>query len=223
MGNETSLHSMIKNWYSRSGDQIEAKVQGFIVDIARDDMLIEIQTGNFSAVKKKLKSLVMNHKVRLIYPIAKEKSIIYVNPSNGAPVKRRRSPRKGDVLDIFVELVRIPELAREDNFTLEILMIKEEETRCADGNGSWRRRGVSIKDRRLVEVVGTVVFANIKDYLKLLPNDLAQPFTNRILTKRMGVTVPRIRRITYCLRKMGAIKEVGRNGRELLFAFSQVD
>jgi len=202
---------------------MEAKVDGFIVDIARNDMLIEIQTGNFSAVKKKLKNLVMNHKVRLIYPVAKEKWIIHVNPSNGELVKRRRSPRKGDVLDIFVELVRIPELAQEDNFTTEILMIKEEETRCADGKGSWRRRGVSIKDRRLVEVVGSVVFANIKDYLKLLPNDLAQPFTNRILAKRMGVTIRHIRRITYCLRKMGALNEVGKDGKELLFAFSKID
>jgi len=223
MGNETSLHSAIKNWYSQPGDQIEAKVDGFIVDIVRDDVLIEVQTRNFSAMKKKLKSLLASHTVRLVYPIAKEKWIIYINPSNGARIGRRRSPRKGDMLDIFVELVRIPELLREDNFTIEVLMIKEEETRCADGKGSWRRRGLSVKDRRLVEVVGTMVFANIEDYLKLLPNDLVQPFTNRMLAKHMGVTVRRVRRITYCLRKMEAIKEVGRNGKGLLFAFSGVD
>jgi len=222
MGNETSLHSAIKNWYSQPGDQIEAKVDGFIVDIARDDMLIEIQTRNFSAMKKKLKSLLINHTVRLVCPIAKEKWIVYIDPSNGARIGRRRSPRKGDVLDIFVELVSIPELVREDNFAIEVLMIKEEETRCADGKGSWRRRGVSVSDRRLVEVVGTTVFANIEDYLRLLPNDLAQPFTNRMLAKHMGVEVRRVRRITYCLRKMEAIREVGKDGRESLFAFSEV-
>jgi len=51
---EYSLHSEIKNWYMVSGDELEVKVEGFIIDIVRGKLLIEIQTGNFSVVKKKL-------------------------------------------------------------------------------------------------------------------------------------------------------------------------
>ena len=52
--NENPLHAALKAWYARPGDRIEVPVDGFIVDIVRDDLLVEIQTGNFSAVKEKL-------------------------------------------------------------------------------------------------------------------------------------------------------------------------
>ena len=59
--NEYSLHTAIKNWYSLPGDKFEVRIDDFIVDIVRDALLIEIQTRNFSAIKKKLKKLLENH------------------------------------------------------------------------------------------------------------------------------------------------------------------
>ncbi len=221
MGNETSLHSAIKYWYSLPGDRFESKVNDFVVDIARDDLLVEIQTKNFSATREKLGSLARNHRVRLVYPIAKEKWIAHVDPLTGRLIRRRRSPRRGTVLDLFAELMWIPEITRERNFSIEVLMIEEEETRCADGKGSWRRRGISIRDRELIEVVDRLVFACKEDYLNLLPEDLAQPFTNKTLAESMNIPVTHVRRMTYCLRKMGAISEVGKRKRESLFAFSE--
>jgi len=50
--NEHSLHSEIKNGYSLPGDKLEVKVDDFIVDIVRNGFLIEIETRNFSAIKK---------------------------------------------------------------------------------------------------------------------------------------------------------------------------
>ena len=51
---EYSLHSELKDWYMASGDELEVTVGDFRVDILRGKLLIEIQTQNFSAVKKKL-------------------------------------------------------------------------------------------------------------------------------------------------------------------------
>jgi len=223
MGNETSLHSAVKEWCSLPGDRFEAKVDGFVVDIVRDNQLIEIQTRNLSAIEEKLKSLLRHHKVRLIHPIAKEKWIIQVDPLTGRQTRRRRSPRKGDVWDLFQELIWMPELVRETNFSIEVLMVKEEEVRCADGKGSWRRRGTSIRDRRLIEVVDKLFFEKKEDYLKLLPRDLAQPFTNRSLAVSMGLRISQARKVTYCLKKMGAIKEIGRDRKGLLFVATETD
>ena len=47
---EYTLHSEIKDGYRVSGDELEVKVEDFIVDIVRGKLLIEIQTGNFCAV-----------------------------------------------------------------------------------------------------------------------------------------------------------------------------
>jgi hypothetical protein len=215
--NEYSLHSAIKDWYSLPGDRFEVRVGAFIVDIVRPPLLIEIQTRNFAAIKKKLTKLLENHSVRLVYPIPQRKWIVHVTES-GAFVRRRKSPRKGRLVDLFYELVRAPTLVKEANFSLDVLMIEEEEVRCNDGKGSWRRRGVSIKDRKLMKVQGSTLLKNQEDFLRFLPTDLSSSFTNKQLAKLSGVSVGSARRITYCLRKMGAITTVGRRGKELKFA-----
>ncbi|MCK5593349.1 hypothetical protein KAI31_04555, partial [Candidatus Bathyarchaeota archaeon] len=145
--NEHSLHSEIKEWYAVPGDRIEVKIDDFIIDIARGTLLIEIQTRNFSAIKRKLSNLVENHQVRLVHPIPERKWIVRVTET-GKIVGRRKSPRKGRLVDLFYELVSISDLIGNKNFSLEVLMIEEEEIRCNNGKGSWRRKGVSIKDAK---------------------------------------------------------------------------
>ena len=76
------------------------KKEDFIVDILRDKLLIEIQTGNFFAIKKKLIKLLLNNQVRLVYPIAKLKWIASESRA-GQFVRRRKSPKKGKLLDLF--------------------------------------------------------------------------------------------------------------------------
>ena len=216
---EYSLHSEIKDWYMVSGDELEVKVDGFIVDILRDKLLIEIQTRNFSAIKKKLIKLLYNNQVRLVYPIAKLKWIVHVSRS-GEFVRRRKSPKKGKLIDLFYELVHTPNLIRDKNFSLEVLLIEEEELRCNDGRGSWRRRGVSVKDRKLLNVFNRIVFENSRDFLGFLPKDVGGPFTNKLLALKLGVSIRLAQKISYCLRKMGAISIAGKKGKELLFQVS---
>lgn len=214
--NERSLHSAVKQWYALPGDQFEVSVEDFVVDIVRGGLLIEIQTRNFAAIKQKLKRLLRKHCVRLVYPIAKRKWIVRVAQS-GEILSRRRSPKKGRLVDLFYELVRMPDMIKNQNFSLEILMIKEEEVRCNDGKGSWRRRGVSIRDRKLIDVIGRVMFKDEKDFLRFLPGELPEPFSNIDLSRSIGAPISLARKITYCLKKMGAIVEVGKKGKALLF------
>jgi hypothetical protein len=120
-------------------------------------------------------------------------------------------------MDLFRELVSIPDLINHAHFSLEAVMIQEEEVRRADGRGSWRRRGQSIHDRRLVRVVEAILFRQKEDFLRFLPKDLAQPFSNRSLAQALARPVGEIRFFTYCLRKMGLVQEKGKQRNELLF------
>ncbi len=214
---EYSLHSEVKSLYSASGDELEVKVnEGFVVDILKENLLIEIQTRNFSAIRNKLGKLVIDNKVRVVYPIAQQKWIKYVS-SLGELINRRRSPKKGKLLDIFHELIHISDLVKNNNFSFEVLFIEEEELRCNDGNGSWRRKGVSIKDRRLLAVLDRVVFKNKQDFLRFLPFDLDEVFTNKLLAKKLGISVRLAQKISYCLRKMGLISINGKKRNAYLF------
>src|SRR5512135_1397599 len=106
---EHSIHSEIKRIYSLPGDVFEAKLDNYIVDILRNKLIIEIQTKNFSAIKEKLRVLIKTHQVRLVYPISESKWISYIT-EDGTTIKKRKSPRKGKLSDLFRELVRIPDM-----------------------------------------------------------------------------------------------------------------
>ncbi len=185
--NESSLHNQIKSWYGKEDDRFEVRVGDYIIDIVRDNQLIEIQTANFSAIKNKIKVLLKDYPVRLVYPVCKEKTIITVE-KNGEIVSKRKSPKKDSFLSLFDELVYCPELINEENFSVEVLLIKAEEIRCKDGKGSWRRNGVSIVDRYLLDVFQSKVFNNKEDFISFLPKGLEIPFTNKILSEVLSIS-----------------------------------
>jgi len=216
--NEMSLHAALKEHYRRPGDIVEGKIGNYIIDLVQKDRLVEIQTGNFSALKNKFEELLKKHSIHLVYPIPKERYLVYVAPRTGELLNRRKSPKKGTVYDLFSELIRIPHLICHPRLTIEAVLISEEELRCDDGRGSWRRRGVSILDRRLVEVKESSVFAKPADFLAVLPQDLATPFTNKNLAAAVGITASQARKVNYTLKKADLIEEVGKNGNEILHA-----
>ncbi len=221
---ETSLHAALKTWYARPGDELEASVEGYQIDLRRGPQLIEIQTRNFAALKRKLTRLVERHPVRLVHPIAQEKWIVRLGRDGATPLNRRKSPRRGRVDQLFVELVSFPELVAHPNFTLEILMTREEEILRPAGRGngrraSWRRKGWEICDRRLLGVVEQVVFASPSDFRIFPPDSLPQLFTSHDLAAATGRPLYLTQKITYCLRKMGAIECAGKRGGALLYTF----
>jgi len=215
--NEKPLHAALKLWYAQPGDQMERSVDGFVIDIVRGDQLIEIQTKQFLRMKKKLIKLVVSNPVRLVYPVAKEKWLLKLASDKHGPDQRRKSPKRGSYEDVFDELVSFPELMLERNFTLEVVLIQEEEVRRFDEKRAWRRKGWMTVERRLVEVLDQRRFVTPWDLGALLPDTLEFQFT----TSELAATLARPRRLAqkmaYCLRKMNVISQVGKRGRAFLY------
>ena len=89
---ESSLHAALKSWYSEQGDLLESRIEGFIVDILRGDLVIEIQTGDFGGLKKKLSVLLKYYHVRVVYPVAITKWVSRCKSDDCDSLKRRKSP-----------------------------------------------------------------------------------------------------------------------------------
>jgi hypothetical protein len=213
---ETTLHADLKEIYRLEGGQAETWVDGYLIDVVKPDLLIEIQTRNLGALKKKLADLLDNHPVRLVHPIAKEKFIV-LNSVDGNLIWRRRSPKKGRIENLFYELVYIARWANHPNFSFEVLLICEEEQRIRDGQGSWRRKGVSIQDRSLNKIIERHLFCNTTDYRLLLPLKLADPFTNRQLANLLSIPYRLASKMTYTLLQMGILEIDGKKGRSTCF------
>ncbi len=220
--NEQPLHAALKAWYTRPGDQIEVPLSGYVIDIVRqghDDatpLLIEIQTANFTAIKRKLARLVTDYRVRLVHPIPHEKWIVRQD-ANGAILGRRRSPRRGAVMDVFGELVRIPHLLPHPNFSLEVLLIREDEIRRYDGRRGWRRKGWVIHERCLIDVIEQHTFVTPAEWGALLPDDLPDPFTTADLARSIQRPRRLAQQVAYTLRAIDAIQAAGKRGNAILY------
>lgn len=214
---ERSLHAHLKRLYTEPGDCVEEKIAGYWVDISRGEQVIEIQTGSFASMKRKLQTLLPTRPVHIVHPVAVEKWITKLAKDGTTQVSRRKSPKRGSFYDLFDELVSFPQLILDPNFSVEVVLIKEEELRCEDGKGSWRRKGTSIKDHLLLEVADRQVFRHARDFLRLLPEAWNGPSTNREIAKALRQPYFRIARMTYCLSRMEILRAVGKVGNSILY------
>jgi hypothetical protein len=215
--NEKSLHASLKSWYSQPGDKLEEPLDGFFIDILRNDLCLEIQTGNFSAIRRKLWKLTKSRPVRLIYPIAIEKQIVRLAEDGVTELSRRRSPKRGSLLNICDELIYAPTLMLQENFSLEVLLIREEELRLHHPEKYWRRKGWGTVERRLLEVVERRLFQEPDELLELLPSGLPVPFTTADLAA--GLQKPRelAQKLAYCLRALELVELSGKSGNAHLY------
>jgi hypothetical protein len=219
--NEQPLHAALKAWYAQPGARFEVEVDGFVVDILQGELLVEIQTGNFSSVKEKIKALVGRHRLRLVYPIAREKWLLKLPKEGGGETRRRKSPKRGRVEEVFKELVSFPELMCSAHFSLEVLLIQEEQVRRYNPARRWRNRGWVTVERRLLSVGGRQLFEGPGDMAAILPPDLPQRFTTADIARAMGAPRWLAQKTAYCLRKMNAIVELGKQGRSKLYALGE--
>ncbi len=216
---ESSLHAALKQHYTRPGDRVEVQLDGYWVDVLRGEQVIEIQTGNFSALERKLRHFLPARQVRVVLPLAQEKYIVRAARDGDVlvPRSRRRSPRKACTHDLFAEMVHLARIAREPGFSLEVALVAVEEVWLDDGRGSWRRKGVSVVDRRLVAVHDCRVFTGPDDYFALVPATLARPFTVRELAAEIGRPPRLAGQMAWTLREMGVLDAVGKRGNAMLY------
>ena len=209
---EKPLHASLKRWYAQSGDRVEVPVDGFVIDLVREDLLIEVQTRGFSSMKRKVATLLdLGHSVLIVHPIPVDKWIVKVD-DDGTVLSRRLSPRHGTMINIFAELVSFPELLADPHLEIEVVLTNEEEYRRHTQDRSWRRHGWTTEERRLLEVVDTTRISNTTDIAALLPTGLREPFTTADLAAKLSRPRRLAQQMAYCLRIADVIVAVGKSG-----------
>jgi len=228
--NESSLHRTLKFQYTGPGGKTEVAAGEFVADgIRKDGEYIEVQTGSFAPLKKKVKEFASYGKVRIIHPVAVKKIIEVYKPvlgkkakkqaggKNGELLYRRRSPVKGSLWNIFDALMYAPELPLIRGVSIEIVLIDITEIRVKDGKGSWRRKGISIKDRQLACLHESVLFEKPADYLRFIPFKKKEEFTTSLLAERAGVDKWTAQKALYVLTKLKVVKRTGKKSNSWVY------
>jgi hypothetical protein len=127
-------------------------------------------------------------------------------------------PKRGRVETVFGELVSIPRLLLEDNFSLEVVLIREEEVRRFASKKRRRKAGWMTVERRLLEVAAQHVFEKPSHLSALLPAALPDEFTTLDLAQALNAPRRLAQKMVYCLREMDEIVQVGKRGRAVLYS-----
>ncbi len=209
---ESSLHKQLKTLYADDHAHLEHKLGQYRIDVACDGELIEIQHGSLAAIRDKVQDLTAHHRVLVVKPIIVRKQLIKLEAKHGGVVSRRLSPKKGDLLDLFDDLVYFTRVFPHQNLTLEAPLIDIEEWRYpGHGRRRFRRKDDHIvADQKLVRLHATHRFRTASDLLRLIPGSLEEPFHTGQLAEAMSIARSKAQQIAYCLRKTAALRECGK-------------
>jgi hypothetical protein len=221
---ETSLHRQLKAIYAGADGQQEVVCDGYRIDAVRGAELIEIQHGSLTAIRDKIRRLLEQHRVRIVKPIVANKLLVKLDRRGGAELDRRRSPKRGKLLDVFDELVYFTRVFPHPQLTLEVVLVDVEEWRYP-GRGKRRRRRregqeFQVEDQQLIRIVESHSFSTAADLRRLLPGRMPRQFHTAHLAERLKAPRWTAQRIAYCLREMGAVEIVGKQGNALLYRYA---
>ena len=214
---EGPLHASLKEWFSQPGDQFEVPVDGFVIDMVRDELLIEIQTGGFTPLKRKLDRLLETHRVRIVHPIAVDTWIVRMG-EGGEVLSKRRSPKHQTPVDIFAGLVSIADHLTSPGLEIDVVSTIQQQVRRHEQGKAWRRKGWVIDHRSLIDVAGVVEIRSTDDLMRFVPANVDDPFTSAELAAALETSGRTAQQMVYCLRRLGCLVPAGTRGRATLFS-----
>jgi len=216
---ETSLHRDLKTLYAGEEARFEVALGNYRIDVVSGDHLVEIQHGSLSAIRDKVRKLLVRHRVLVVKPIVVRKLLVKQAAKGGRVTDRRMSPKRGRLLDLFDELIYFTRVFPHQRLVLEVPLVDIEEWRYP-GHGRrrrWRANDHQVEDQKLVAVREVHRLRTASDLRRLIACPLPQPFHTGHLAESLGIERWEAQRIAYCLRKIGTLRQIGKRGNALLY------
>lgn len=218
---EKTMHAVLKRFYEPDHTHQEIRINGYVADIFRDNEIIEIQTGSFNAMRKKLDTFLEEYPVTIVYPIIHTKWLYWINENTGEISKERKSPKTGRPFDAFYELYKIKSYLTNSNLQICLTFVDAKEYRLLNGWSSDKKKGSTRYDRIPVRLVDELLLARKEDYLCLIPEGLPEVFTAKEFARRAKIKLRYAQTGINILREIGVIKKNGTKGRAYLYSITK--
>lgn len=203
------------------------KVPRFVADILTDGEIIEIQTGSFFPMQKKL-DWCMHHtpyRLTVIHPIAARRTLAWLDPISGTVGKPRRVSRRENALVIASELYWIrpiltnPELRRR--FCLVLPLLEVQDYKWLDGYSADGKRGATRYERIPISLLETIVLSEPEDYAHLFfPASLPHPFTAAEYAAATRIRGRTTYSVLHLFCEMGILRPEGKRGRSVTYTWT---
>lgn len=218
---EKTVHAILKNYYQPDEDHQEIPIENYVADIYNDGEIIEIQTRHFDKMRSKLSCFLPLYPVTIVYPIPREKWLIWINEESGELSAPRKSPAKGSRYTVFPELYKIKMFLKDPNLRLRLVLIDMEEYKLLNGWSRDRKKGSTRYDRIPTQLVEEVEINCIEDYMQFVPYELEGEFTVKEFGKAAHIPAKLAGVVVNILHYMGTIQKTGQRGNAYLYIINE--
>lgn len=217
---EKTVHAILKNYYEPDEDRQEVPIENYVADIYGDGKIIEIQTRHFDKMRDKLTAFLPLYPVTVVYPIPREKWLIWIDEETGELSNKRKSPAKGNPYVAFKEMYKIKMFLKDPNLRFKLVLLDMEEYRLLNGWSRDRKKGSTRYDRIPVRLVEEIEITCLQDYLQFVPYELQDPFTVKDFARAAHIPVPLAQTVVHILSYAGAVQHIGKQGKAYLYQAS---
>lgn len=214
---EKTLHAVLKCYFEPHEDNQEISLGGYVADIAGENGVIEIQTRNFNALRKKLELFLDFCDVTVVYPIPKIKYLSWLDVNKGEIISKRKSPKKGSIYDSLKELYKIKYTLDNPRMNFCAVMLELEEIRYLNGWSKDKKRGSTRCDRIPINLLDEIYLNCPEDYRIFIPENLPSEFTSADFAKCAKIKINIAQLAINILSYLELIENIGKNGRFNLY------
>lgn len=214
---EKTVHAILKNYYEPDEDKQEIPIENYVADIYADGEIIEIQTRQFNRMRDKLTAFLPLYPVTIVYPIPREKWIIWIDEESGELSKKRKSPAKGNPYIAFAELYKIKMFLKNPNLRIKLVLMDMEEYKLLNGWSKDKKKGSSRYDRIPTELAEEIEINCLQDYMQFVPYELEGEFTSKEFAKAAHITLSLSQTVLNILYYVGTVTRTGKKGKQYLY------
>ena len=218
---EKTVHAIVKNYLQPDEDYQEIPIENYVADIYQNGEIIEIQTRSFDKMRNKLKAFLPLYPVTIVYPIPREKKIIWIDEESGELSAPRKSPLKGTRYNIFPELYKIKMFLKDPNIRLKLILMDMEEYKLLNGWSKDKKKGSSRYDRIPTNLVEEIEINCVEDYMQFVPYELEDEFTVKKFAKAAHIPAKLAGVVVNILYHMGTIERIGKKGNSYLYKINE--
>lgn len=214
---EKTLHAILKSTYEPETENQEIPIGRYYADIYANGEIIEIQTAQFQRMREKLEYFLPQYPVTIVYPIAQEKWLYWLDEQTGEIMEKRKSPKKGTPYDGFAELYKIKHFLKHPNLRIRFLLLEMEEYKLLNGRGASRKNHASKFDRIPRSVRKEYIMERKEDYMQFVPYDMEENFTSLTFGKAAHIPRSLAQIVLNILDYMEVVERIGKEGNAYLY------
>ncbi|MEG1449064.1 MAG: hypothetical protein RR048_03825 [Oscillospiraceae bacterium] len=214
---EKSLHNILKNYLQEDKSKHEIKIGRHVADIFDGEKITEIQTRDFYPLNKKLDAFLPQYKVEIVFPVAFDKYVCWIDTENGELTKKRKSPKNATICEILPQIYKLRKHMFNENLSFRIVSIGAEEYRLLDGWSYDKKRGSHRFELVPTRLFDEITISNSSDYKRFLFGLDMEEFTSKDFSRFSKLSPAKARTALLVLTRFGAVVRTGKKGNTIIY------